>query len=266
MSNRYDKSNIETMELLYGRGYLSMGGDAEVARIVAPINLRGSCLLDVGCGMGGAAITLARDHGADKVIGIDIDAGLLERAGELVEAAGLGDRVEVIQVEPGPLPFVSASFDIVYFTAVSCHIENLTPFLQEIRRVLRPGGYAVGGEWFIHQDNEAYRRWDKMLRDRGLNFYFLTRAQFIDAFEEAGYDSVEFDDQSGRTAELAAGYLAHTQGDLRETLVERMGQHGYAAHLEWTRIRAEGLARGGSGYGHFVARRPLDQRARAARG
>ena len=105
MSNRYDRANIETMELLYGRGYLSMGGDAEVARIVAPINVRGGRLLDIGCGLGGATITLARDQGAEQVVGIDIDAGLLERAGELVDAAALSDRIELIQVEPGPLPF-----------------------------------------------------------------------------------------------------------------------------------------------------------------
>ena len=256
--NKYDKTNIETMELLYGPGYLSMGGDAEVARIVAPVNVRGSCLLDVGCGMGGATITLSRDQGAEQVVGVDIDAGLLERANELVEAAGMADRVELMQVEPGPFAFADASFDIVYFTAVSCHIEDLSPFLHEIHRVVRPGGYVIGGEWFIQQDNAAYRAWDTMLRERGLNFYFVTRAQFIDAFESAGFDSVEFNDQSERTANLAAGYLAQSEGELRDTLVERMGQDGYRAHLEWTRIRAEGLRGGGSGYGHFVARRPLD--------
>ena len=256
--NKYDKTNVETMELLYGRGYLSMGGDAEVARIVSPINVRGSRLLDVGCGMGGAAITLVRDLGAEKVIGVDIDAGLLERAGELVDAAGLDDRIELIQVEPGPLAFADASFDIVYLTAVSCHLEDLAPFLREIHRVVRPGGYIVGGEWFIQQDNEAYRRWDDMLRERGLNFYFVTREQFIAPLVAAGFDHAEFNDQSERTAGLAAGYLERSQGELRDTFSERMGQEGYAAHLEWTRIRAEGLAHNGSGYGHFVARRPLD--------
>ena len=258
MTNQYDQANIETMELLYGRGYLSMGGDSEVARIVAPINVRGSRLLDVGCGMGGAVITLARDHGAEQVVGIDIDSGLLGRAAELIEAAGLSDRIELIQVAPGPLIFANASFDIIYLTAVSCHIEDLVPFLREIRRVIRPGGYVVGGEWFLREDNEAYRRWEAMLRERGLHFYFVTRARFIDALGAAGFVNPAFDDQSARTAELAAGYLERSRGELRDTLIERMGQEGYAAHLEWTGVRAEGLTHGGSGYGHFFAARPLD--------
>lgn len=244
------------MEMLYGPGYLSMGGDEEVARIVSSLEVKDKSVLDIGCGMGGAAITLVRDHSATQVTGIDLDSGLLARAGELVDQAGLQDSIELLKIEPGPLPFGAAVFDLVYLTAVSCHIEDLVPFLEEIRRVIRPGGKLVGGEWFIQRENEAYRNWDDMLRERGLNFYFVTHAGFVEALVSAGYDRVAFIDQSARTAELASGYLARSQNELRDSLIERMGEVGFEAHLEWTRIRAEGLARSGSGYGHFVATNP----------
>ena len=83
-------------------------------------------------------------------------------------------------------------------------------------------------------------------------------ANTIEALEAAGFDKAEFKDQSRRTAALAEGYLERSQGELRETLDARMGEDGFAAHLEWTRVRAGGLADGGSGYGHFIARRPTD--------
>ena len=38
-ANQYTQRNIETMELLYGTGYLSMGGDDEVASIVAKVDV-----------------------------------------------------------------------------------------------------------------------------------------------------------------------------------------------------------------------------------
>lgn len=256
MTNKYDRANIETMELLYGRGYLSMGGDAEVARIVESVTVAGCDVLDVGCGMAGAAITLARDHDAKTVTGVDIDAGLLSRGAELVAESGLGERVALSHVDPGPLPFAGASFDLVYLTAVSCHIEQLGPFLSDIRRLIRPGGKLVGGEWFIQQENDAYRRWDEMLRRRGLSFYFVTRAQFVAELEAAGFIQVSFTDRSACSAGLAAGYLERSQNQLRGPLIERMGEDGFRAHLDWTRIRAEGLALGGSGYGHFVAANP----------
>ena len=256
MSNNYDQHNIETMELLYGAGYLSMGGDEEVARILQSVEAEGALVLDVGCGMGGAAITLARDHAAKQVTGIDLDTGLLDRAMELVDQAELRDRIELIRVDPGPLPFEDAGFDLVYLTAVSCHIQDLVPFLAEIRRVIKPGGKLVGGEWFIRQENQAYRRWDELLRERGLKFYFVTHSEFVEALEAAEFEQVGFVDQSTRTAGLAAGYLERSRNELRESLLRRMGEAGFEAHLEWTRIRAEGLAQGGSGYGHFVAINP----------
>ena len=58
--NRYDPRNIETMELVYGTGYMSAGGDAEVARIVSGIKICDQQILDVGCGLGGAAISLVK--------------------------------------------------------------------------------------------------------------------------------------------------------------------------------------------------------------
>ena len=63
------------MEMLYGTGYLSMGGDDEVANIVAQVDVAGKDVLDIGCGLGGALIALTRNHHARHAHGIDIDAG-----------------------------------------------------------------------------------------------------------------------------------------------------------------------------------------------
>ncbi|GIT54420.1 MAG: hypothetical protein Ct9H300mP16_15800 [Pseudomonadota bacterium] len=57
-SNRYDETNIQTMELVYGRGYMSAGGDEEVARIVGTVTITNKKILDIGCGLGGAVISL----------------------------------------------------------------------------------------------------------------------------------------------------------------------------------------------------------------
>lgn len=78
-TNRYNRRNVETMEMLHATGYLSMGGDDEVARIVAQVEVAGKDVLDIGCGLGGALIALTRNHHARYAHGTDIDAGVPER-------------------------------------------------------------------------------------------------------------------------------------------------------------------------------------------
>ena len=252
-ANEYNRRNIETLGMFYGSGYLSMGGDEEVANIVARVAVEGKQVLDVGCGLGGAAIALASRHKAASVQGIDIDAGLLKRASALVKQAGLQDRISLTQFEPGPLPLADAAFDLVFLTAVSCHIKDLVPFFAEIKRVTRPGGCLVGGEWFKHCDNPAYRRWDDLLRERGLHFYFVSSEEFETALLESGFEQVSIANRNVEMTQLTQSYLERGASDLRLALLESMGDQGYTHFMEWTRIRADGLALGGSGYGHFTA-------------
>jgi phosphoethanolamine N-methyltransferase len=256
--NKYNQRNIESLELLYGRGYLSMGGDKEVANIVSRVEVEAKDVLDVGCGLGGAAIALVSKHNAASVQGVDIDAGVLARADVLVEDNGLQQQIKLAHFEPGPLPLEDDSFDLAFVTAVSCHIENLVSFFSEIKRVIRPGGSVVGGEWFTHSDNLAFRRWDDLLRERGLNFHFVTRDEFETALLDCGFKQVSIVNRNAEMTELTQGYLERSARDLRQRLLEMMGDEGYADFLEWTRIRAEGLARGGSGYGHFIARKAAE--------
>ena len=129
--NQYDPVNIAIMEMIYGEGYLSMGGDAEVAAILGADRIDNLQVLDLGCGLGGAAIALVRNHHARRVDAIDIDAAVLERARTLVDQAGLPDQIQLLRFQPGRLPFADHSFDRVFLTAVSCHIEDLVPFFSE---------------------------------------------------------------------------------------------------------------------------------------
>ncbi|MDP6392075.1 MAG: class I SAM-dependent methyltransferase, partial [Arenicellales bacterium] len=157
-ANRYDSRTIEMMELVYGKGYLSAGGDEEVARIVSAVTIKGKGVLDIGCGLGGAAVTLVRDHQARHVHGLDIDSRVIERAAELVETAGVAEQVTLTQFGGGVLPYADNSFAVVYVTATTCHLEDLAGFFRESCRVLRADGWIVGGEWFKAASNAAFQR------------------------------------------------------------------------------------------------------------
>ena len=126
--NNYDPRNILTMESVYGEGFMSPGGPAEVIRIVADIELDEGSILDLGCGTGGAGIVLAGHFESSRVIGLDIEPSVLERAQVLTDASGLSDRISLQLTEAGPLPFADECFDIVYANSTTCHIDNLKRF------------------------------------------------------------------------------------------------------------------------------------------
>ena len=254
-ANRYDSRNIKMMELVYGKGYLSAGGDEEVARIVSAVTIEGKDVLDIGCGLGGAAVTLVRDHRARHVHGLDIDSRVIERAVELVEAAGVAEQVTLTQFGGGVLPYADDSFEVVYVTATTCHLEDLAGFFRESCRVLRAGGWIVGGEWFKAADNAAFKRWDSLLRQQGLNFHFVSRQQFETALSSNGFEPGSAIDRTQATSELTHGYLRRVETDLREELLTTLGAEGLDSFLAWTRSRYDALANGGMYYGHFRARK-----------
>ena len=254
--NWYDARNIHTMESVYGAGFLSPGGAQEVAQIVAPLHVAGAEVLDLGCGLGGASIALARDHGAAHVTAVDVEPAVLARAESLVAEARLGARITLCRVRPGPLPFAGARFDLVYASAVTCHIEALPPFVEEVRRVLRPGACFTGAEWFTGRDAASFARWDDLLRARGLNFHFATQAAFREALDTAGFEPVAFTERSGAVSVLAARALERVRGELRRALESALGAEGYEAFESWTASRATALAEGGVHYGHFRASTP----------
>jgi SAM-dependent methyltransferase len=97
----------------------------------------GRRVLEYGCGTGGHAFRLA-DRGAD-VTGIDISDVAVERARQRIEPSRRL-RFEVADAEA--LPFADASFDLVCGTSILHHLD-IAKALQEVRRVLAPGGRAV---------------------------------------------------------------------------------------------------------------------------
>ncbi len=93
-------------------------------------------LLDLGCNDGAFTMALAARIGARDVHGVEFVAGLAEAAAERGVRVVSNDLNE-------PLPYEDGSFDVVHSNQVIEHLVKTDLFVREIRRVLRPSGYAV---------------------------------------------------------------------------------------------------------------------------
>jgi SAM-dependent methyltransferase len=100
---------------------------------------KGLKVLDIGCGNGYVLYQYAR-HGAE-VTGVDLTRTAIELSRKRFALGGLsGDFMEV---DGDKLPFPDGHFDIVCSMGVLHHISDPRPMVEEIFRVLKPGGRLI---------------------------------------------------------------------------------------------------------------------------
>ncbi|MBE9552180.1 MAG: methyltransferase domain-containing protein, partial [Proteobacteria bacterium] len=168
--NEYTDDFVAKLELLWGEGFLSPGGPEETAKILEGVDLTGLEVMDIGCGIGGVDVLLARDYGAGSVTGLDIEEPLVMRSRERAERLGLSDRLTFRLVEPGPFPFEQASFDAVFSKDSMIHIPDKPALFAEVLRVLRPGGMFLASAWMQTADGPGSPEMATFVAASGLSF------------------------------------------------------------------------------------------------
>jgi demethylmenaquinone methyltransferase/2-methoxy-6-polyprenyl-1,4-benzoquinol methylase len=74
------------------------------------------------------------------VVGLDQSPEMLETGRRRVEAAGLADRIELVEGVADRLPFEEAAFDALTFTYLLRYVDDPEATMRELARVVRPGG------------------------------------------------------------------------------------------------------------------------------
>src|SRR3954470_10776723 len=120
----YDDVHMRFLELLWGDGYLSPGGPAEVERVLRDVDLAGKRVLDLGCGSGGITLFIPRRFNPGQIVGFDVELPVIEKARPRATDAGLADRAEFTQDPPGRLPFPGESFYVVFSKDAMVHIPD----------------------------------------------------------------------------------------------------------------------------------------------
>ena len=122
----------------------------------------GEIVLDLGCGAGTDLLIAAQMTGpTGRVIGVDMTAGMLERARASADEMGI-DNVELHESLIESLPLEDASVDVVISNGVIDLVPDKDAVLDEIERVLRPGGRLQLADVVIHHEvsEDARKRID----------------------------------------------------------------------------------------------------------
>ena len=124
-------------------------------------NTRGLRVLEIGCGLGTDGAQFAK-AGADYT-GVDLTNAAIDLARKRFELFGLTGKFQVADAEN--LDFPDESFDVVYSHGVLHHTPDIDAAVQEIRRVLKPGGRAI--VMLYHRGSYNYRIGIRVLRRAG---------------------------------------------------------------------------------------------------
>lgn len=154
ISHRYDFLNH----------FLSLGIDRgwrkKAINLLRPLKPRQ--LLDVATGTGDFALQ-ALSLNPEKITGVDISEGMLQVGRKKIQDRNVADKIVLQLADSENLPFEENKFDAVTVGFGVRNFEHLERGLEEIFRVLKPGGVAVILE---------FSRPRKFPFKQGYNFYF----------------------------------------------------------------------------------------------
>src|SRR5215212_9454973 len=118
--------------------------DATLRLVVNVLSLRGNeRILDIPCGTGEIEQRLLARHPSLSIVGVDISAGMLKQAVRKNE----GNRCEFVHSDVCHLPFADGTFDRVICANSFHYFPDGRLALDEMKRVLRPGGSLVLLDW-----------------------------------------------------------------------------------------------------------------------
>ena len=252
----YDDATTAFLEELWGEGYLSPGGPDEVARILEGLDLAGRTVLDVGCGSGGITLALARDFGAGRVIGLDVEAPVCAKARARVAAAGLAERIEIREVTPGPFPLADASVDVVFSKDSIVHIPDKAALAREAFRVLRPGGWFAASDWLIGHDGRPSPEMAHYVACEALDFGMASPSAYRAALEAAGFVDLALVNRNAWYREVARSELERLRGPVGERATAIIGPDGVARQIRTWEAMVVVLETGEHCPHHFRGRRP----------
>jgi demethylmenaquinone methyltransferase/2-methoxy-6-polyprenyl-1,4-benzoquinol methylase len=132
---------------------LSFGQNGRWRRFLASRVDGATKVLDVATGTAHVAIAVAGRRGR-SIIGLDQSEPMLAEGRRRIARAGLEDRIHLIAGNGERLPFPDDAFDAVTFTYLLRYVDDPQATLQEMARVLRPGGVMANLEFHVPP-----RRW-----------------------------------------------------------------------------------------------------------
>ncbi|MGB8424175.1 MAG: methyltransferase domain-containing protein [Desulfobacterales bacterium] len=197
--DRLTPADLMTFDELHVMGRQATVALGRLAGLTADMRV-----LDIGCGLGGSARTLATEFGC-HVTGVDLSEEFVDAARVLSERVGLAEKVAFRHGDALHLPFDHNRFDAAFMIHVNMNIADKNRLFAEAARVLKDGAKLVLWEICrIEGSDVTY----PMPWAREASFSFLVGLSDMTALiEKAGFDRVHIEDATAEAADWVRARL-----------------------------------------------------------
>lgn len=217
-----DRSTMSYLEI---QAYLGttkhMGGLRATEELAARTQIDSqSYVLDVGCGVGATACYLAQTFGC-RVVGVDLQPGMIAHAEDRVRREGVGALVALRVADVQELPFEDRTYDVTLCESVLSFCEDKVRAVSELARVTRRGGYVgMNEEVWLQAPTPEMRSAARLLW--GLESGVLTAEAWTALLVEVGLQEVEVQshaiDVRRESSQLQRYHASDMWGMLRRTV------------------------------------------------
>lgn len=211
----------------------------------------GMVVADLGCGVGGPLIEIARFTGA-KIVGVNSNGYQLERARRLVDDAGLSHLAEFLHCDFLDIDAPDESFDAAYSIEATCCAPDKVSIYAEVFRLLKPGACFGAYEYCMTDRFDAQdpiQRRIKRDMQLGGGLPVIDDMATVDrALRSVGFEVLETRDLTQQTGPSIPWYqpLAGSGVSLAAFRSSRLGRwvtHNSVRALEALRIAPKGTTR-----------------------
>lgn len=154
---------------------------------------------DVGCGIGGPLVNIAKASGA-KIVGINFNELQIQSGNQRVQRAGLSDSCSFLHADYRNVPLEEGTFDALYSFEALCHAPDRKLAFLELFRLLKPGAEAAIVDWaFTEEFDPSNSNHDELRRSIEANNAtpeLDTKNGYVATVRDAGFDVILAKDQT----------------------------------------------------------------------